>query len=51
MSPVQNQPSLNDSLFALSLFQYPLVTTGPFTHTSPGWPGSTSFSLSSTIRA
>lgn len=52
ISPVRNQPSVvNDSLFAFSFLQYPFVTTGPRTQTSPDAPGSTSFSSSSTMRA
>ena len=43
MSPVRNQPSTKTSAVASGFFQYPLITCGPRTSSSPRSPGATSW--------
>src|SRR5882757_282117 len=50
MSPVENQPSLIAASVASGRFQYPFMTLGPLTSSSPGLPPVTSLPFSSTRR-
>ena len=50
MSPVLKKPSLvKEAFVSASLFQYFVITCGPLTHSSPGFPTGTSSLFSSLI--